>query len=119
MCYRFRHVGPLSTDPHVPGLTLTYRTLKNTIPLTGLKGKTLAEVWDPIPEAYLSMCPPSMPNFFLYQGPNGGPGAGSAVPFLEHQAEYMIKCVEKVQMEFIKSMVVSCVSCLPQIATYH
>jgi hypothetical protein len=53
------------------------------------------------------MCPPEMPNFFLYQGPNGGPGAGSAVPFLEHQAEYMIKCIEKLQLQNIKSMVVT------------
>ncbi|KAK6366885.1 hypothetical protein LTS17_010436 [Exophiala oligosperma] len=82
-------------------------TLKHTIPLVGLSGKSLGEIWDPIPEAYLSMCPPSMPNFFLYQGPNGGPGAGSAVPFLEYEAEYMIKCIQKVQMQHIKSMVVS------------
>jgi hypothetical protein len=48
-----------------------------------------------------------MPNFFLYLGPNGGPGAGSTVHFLEIVAEYMIKCILKLQTQYIKSMVVS------------
>jgi hypothetical protein len=30
---------------------------------------------------------------------------GSTVPFLEHGARYMIKCVQKIQREWLKSMV--------------
>lgn len=58
-----------------------------------------------MPEAYISMAPRQMPNYFLFLGPNGGPGLGSAVPFLENEAKYMIKAIQKIQREWIKSMV--------------
>ena len=64
-------------------------------------------MWDPQPEAYLSLCIPNMPNFFLYLGPNGGPGAGSFIAMLECVVEYIIKCVKKLQREHIASMEVS------------
>jgi cation diffusion facilitator CzcD-associated flavoprotein CzcO len=74
--------------------------------ITGQDGQTLDDVWNPIPEAYLSICPPKMPNLFMYLGPNGGPGAGSTIHMLEWVADYIIQCVQKIQREFIKSMVV-------------
>ena len=46
-----------------------------------------------------------MPNYFCFLGPNGGPGLGSAMPFLENEGKYMIKAIQKIQREFIKSMV--------------
>ncbi|KAK5044673.1 hypothetical protein LTR84_010565 [Exophiala bonariae] len=45
-----------------------------------------------------------MPNFFLYLGPNGGPPSGSFIATLEYIAEYMIKCISKMQREHILSM---------------
>ncbi|EXJ70270.1 uncharacterized protein A1O5_06338 [Cladophialophora psammophila CBS 110553] len=78
---------------------------KPRIPTYGLGGKILSEVWESIPEAYLSMCPSQMPNYFLYLGPNGGPGNGSTIIFLELVAEYICKAVHKVQREGLKSMV--------------
>jgi len=74
--------------------------------ITGQDGKTLDELWKPIPEAYLSICPPKMPNLFMYLGPNGGPGAGSTIHMLEWVCDYMVQCVQKIQREYIKSMVV-------------
>ncbi len=46
-----------------------------------------------------------MPNYFMFLGPNGGPGLGSAVPFLENEGKYMIKVIQKIQREYIKSMI--------------
>ncbi|OAG44504.1 hypothetical protein AYO21_01500 [Fonsecaea monophora] len=73
-------------------------------PVVGKGGAQLRDQWDDIPEAYLSMAPENMPNYFIFLGPNGGPGLGSAVPFLENEAKYMIKCIQKLQREWYKSM---------------
>lgn len=73
-------------------------------PVIGHGKASLQEQWDVIPEAYLSIAPENMPNYFLFLGPNGGPGLGSAVPFLENEAKYMIKCIQKLQREWYKSM---------------
>lgn len=73
-------------------------------PVIGKDKASLREQWEEIPEAYLSMAPENMPNYFLFLGPNGGPGLGSAVPFLENEAKYMIKCIQKLQREWYKSM---------------
>lgn len=58
-----------------------------------------------IPEAYLSMAPRLMPNYYIFLGPNGGPGLGSTIPFLELQARYIMQIIQKIQREYIKSMV--------------
>lgn len=76
-------------------------------PIIGRGGITLEEIWTPYPEAYLSVAVPRMPNLFLLFGPNGGPGAGSFIAMLEHIVEYVIKCVAKMQREYISSMEVS------------
>jgi cation diffusion facilitator CzcD-associated flavoprotein CzcO len=78
---------------------------KPRIPTYGLDGITLAEVYDPTPEAYLSICPARMPNYFIYLGPNGGPGTGSTIIMLEQVADYICKAVSKLQREGLKSMV--------------
>ncbi|KAK9426117.1 hypothetical protein SUNI508_12571 [Seiridium unicorne] len=75
--------------------------------ITGRGGVTLSEMWNPDPFAYYSMCPKNMPNFFLYLGPNGAPGAGSTIHMIEFTSEFMIKCVQKLQREHLKSMTVS------------
>lgn len=78
---------------------------KPRIPTYGLDGVSLGEVYDPVPEAYLSMCPAKMPNYFIYLGPNGGPGTGSTIIMLEQVADYICKSVSKLQREGLKSMV--------------
>lgn len=78
---------------------------KPRIPTYGLDGVSLADVYDPTPEAYLSMCPAKMPNYFVYLGPNGGPGTGSTVIMLEQVADYICQSVSKLQREGLKSMV--------------
>jgi hypothetical protein len=74
-------------------------------PTYGIGGATLTDVWTPEPEAYLSICPAKMPNYFIYLGPNGAPGTGSTLVFIEAVAEYICKAVKKLQREGLKSMV--------------
>lgn len=46
-----------------------------------------------------------MPNYFAFNGPNAPVGAGSLVPATEAQGDYMLKAVNKLQSQNIKSMV--------------
>jgi cation diffusion facilitator CzcD-associated flavoprotein CzcO len=80
--------------------------MKDEPPIVGLDGVSLEDVWDPYPQAYLAICVPKLPNFYIYFGPNGGPGSGSAIVFLEQVADWMIKNIQKIQREYIKSMTV-------------
>ncbi|KIX98316.1 uncharacterized protein Z520_05617 [Fonsecaea multimorphosa CBS 102226] len=82
-------------------------SMENEPPIVGLDGTTLADIWNPDPQAYLSICVPKMPNFFIYFGPNGGAGSGSAIFFLESVTLYLVKLVQKIQREYLKSMVVT------------
>lgn len=82
-------------------------TLRQPLPILGEGGVSLDDVWNPIPECYFGILPPKMPNHFRFLGPNGGPGTGSLIFLVETACEYMIKCVQKLQREYIKSMVIS------------
>lgn len=77
---------------------------KQHFPVIGKHHVNLQDVWNELPEAYLSMAPAMMPNYYCFLGPNGGPGLGSAVPFLENEAKYIVKVIQKQQREWIKSM---------------
>ena len=74
-------------------------------PIMGIDGVTLDHVWTPEPEAYLGVAPVKMPNLFLYLGPNGAPNS-TMVVMIEFQCDYMIKCVQKLQREHLRSMTV-------------
>ncbi|KAH7350443.1 hypothetical protein BKA66DRAFT_563373 [Pyrenochaeta sp. MPI-SDFR-AT-0127] len=79
---------------------------KQHFPIIGRNGINLQDQWEEdIPESYVGLAPENMPNFYIFLGPNGGPGVGSTVPFLENGARYMIMCIQKMQREWIKSMV--------------
>ncbi|KAH6986625.1 cyclohexanone monooxygenase [Ilyonectria destructans] len=78
---------------------------KQHFPVIGKNSVNLQDVFAELPEAYISMAPRDMPNYYCFLGPNGGPGLGSAVPFLENEAKYMIKVIQKIQQQWIKSMV--------------
>lgn len=73
-------------------------------PIYGQGGISLNEVWTPEPEAYLSLIPVKMPNFFMYLGPNGAPFS-TMIVMIEFQCDYMVKCIQKLQRECLRSMV--------------
>lgn len=82
-------------------------TLRQPLPILGEGGVSLDDVWNPTPECYFGILPNKMPNHFRFLGPNGGPGTGSLIFLVETACEYMIKCIQKLQREYIKSMVIS------------
>ncbi|KAJ5924897.1 hypothetical protein N7454_007536 [Penicillium verhagenii] len=81
-------------------------SLKQSLPIIGEGGVDLNEVWDPHPESYFGIFVPKMPNMFRFVGPNGAPGTGGFVHLIECACEYMVKVVQKVQREYIKSITV-------------
>ncbi|KAH6988311.1 hypothetical protein BKA56DRAFT_477752 [Ilyonectria sp. MPI-CAGE-AT-0026] len=74
--------------------------------IKGQGGVNLYDVWDPFPLAYMSICPPKMPNMFIYFGPNGGPMTGSTMLMLEWVCDYATAAISKLQREYYRSMVV-------------
>ncbi|CAK7221647.1 hypothetical protein SEUCBS140593_004636 [Sporothrix eucalyptigena] len=77
----------------------------NETPIHGMGGVSLDDLWMDEPGAYMSICPPKMPNMFLFVGPNGAPGAGSTIHMSECACEYMIQCIKKIQRENLRWMV--------------
>jgi cation diffusion facilitator CzcD-associated flavoprotein CzcO len=60
----------------------------------GRDGRTLQEVWNGSPQAYLGMTVPGFPNGFLIVGPNTGLGNNSIVFMIESQVRYVISALE-------------------------
>jgi cation diffusion facilitator CzcD-associated flavoprotein CzcO len=56
----------------------------------GTDGRSLAEVWDGHPQAYLGTAYPGFPNLFHLGGPNTGLGHNSVVVMFEAQLDYVL-----------------------------
>ncbi len=64
---------------------------------SGRAGKTLEEVWaDRGPRAYLGICVPELPNFFMMYGPNSQTRASGFIAFVEQWAAYISKLIASV-----------------------
>jgi cation diffusion facilitator CzcD-associated flavoprotein CzcO len=59
----------------------------------GGDGRTLAEVWQGSPQAYLGSTVVGFPNLFLMVGPNTGLGHNSIVFMIESQLHYLMDCL--------------------------
>ncbi|MGO9321610.1 MAG: flavin-containing monooxygenase [Solirubrobacteraceae bacterium] len=56
-------------------------------------GRTLAEVWQGSPQAYLGAAVAGFPNLFLLVGPNTGLGHNSIIFMIESQLHYLMECL--------------------------
>ena len=56
-------------------------------------GRTLAEVWEGSPQAYLGTAVAGFPNLFLLVGPNTGLGHNSIIFMIESQLHYLMECL--------------------------
>ncbi|OQU97765.1 hypothetical protein CLAIMM_03650 [Cladophialophora immunda] len=66
-------------------------------------GKDLREEWAIDPVSYLSVMIPDFPNYFVSLGPYSATN-GSLIPAIEHGCEYMLKIIDKCQIEHIRSI---------------
>jgi cation diffusion facilitator CzcD-associated flavoprotein CzcO len=65
--------------------------------VVGRDGRTLAEAWDPRPNAYLSVSIPDFPNLFLLNGPNGPVGNFSLIEVAELQLAYLLQLIDELR----------------------
>jgi cation diffusion facilitator CzcD-associated flavoprotein CzcO len=56
-------------------------------------GRSLADVWEGSPQAYLGTAVAGFPNLFMLAGPNTGLGHNSIVFMIESQLQYVIDCL--------------------------
>ncbi len=63
--------------------------------IVGRGGVTLAEAWDPRPNAYLSISIPDFPNLFMLNGPNGPVGNFSLIEVAELQMAYSMGLIDE------------------------
>ncbi|MCF2529674.1 flavin-containing monooxygenase [Yinghuangia soli] len=57
------------------------------------KGRTLEEMWEGSPQAYLGTNVHGYPNLFMLLGPNMGSGTGSAIAGIEAQVRYALSAL--------------------------
>ncbi|MGI8921339.1 MAG: flavin-containing monooxygenase [Solirubrobacteraceae bacterium] len=63
----------------------------------GRDGRSLAQVWQGSPRAYLGSAIAGFPNLFMLIGPNTGLGHSSMVYMIESQLTYVLDCLEHMQ----------------------
>lgn len=73
-------------------------------PVIGRNQVSLAEKWKDEPESYMSLACPDMPNYFIFTGPNAVVGHGSLIEGLNWVSEYMLKWIDKIAREDIRSI---------------
>jgi cation diffusion facilitator CzcD-associated flavoprotein CzcO len=65
--------------------------------IVGAGGRTLAEEWAEVPQAYLGMSVPSFPNMFLLYGPNTNGGTGSVIYVIEAGVTHVIAALRELE----------------------
>jgi cation diffusion facilitator CzcD-associated flavoprotein CzcO len=70
----------------------------------GRGGRSLAQVWDSSPQAYLGSTVPGFPNLFILVGPNTGPGHTSVVFYIEGQVAYVLDALAAMQRDRISEV---------------
>ncbi|KMU72314.1 hypothetical protein CISG_02963 [Coccidioides immitis RMSCC 3703] len=81
--------------------------------LVGRDGRRLDIAWKDKPEAYLSVCAPGIPNYFMFAGPNFPVGHGSIPPAFGWSADYMLDWTTKIATEDIKYVLYEISSSIP------
>jgi cation diffusion facilitator CzcD-associated flavoprotein CzcO len=65
----------------------------------GADGRSMADVWQGSPRAYLGTTVSGFPNFFLLIGPNLGNGHSSAIVLIEAQLEYVLDALRTMRRQ--------------------
>ncbi|KAF3011722.1 hypothetical protein E8E14_010037 [Neopestalotiopsis sp. 37M] len=70
-------------------------------PVIGRNGVSLRDKWADVPEGYMSVAVPDMPNYFTVMGPSFPIANGSVMGPLQAVAKYIVQMVAKMQREHI------------------
>jgi cyclohexanone monooxygenase len=72
----------------------------------GDDGRSLADVWQGSPRAYLGTTVAGFPNLFMLIGPNVGNGHTSAIVLIEAQLEYALGALKEMRERGLSSLTV-------------
>ncbi|KAF8853883.1 FAD/NAD(P)-binding domain-containing protein [Acephala macrosclerotiorum] len=72
--------------------------------LVGLNGATLDERWKVNPDAFFSVQVDSMPNYFMFNGPNAVISHGSILRQVSWTSDYILRWAKKIATQDIKSV---------------
>ncbi|KAF4611042.1 hypothetical protein D9613_007088 [Agrocybe pediades] len=78
---------------------------KPRFPIVGKSGVSLGDAWKDESDAYIGLAAADFPNYFMFIGPNSPIGNGPVLSFVEAQADYMLKFIDRWQTENIHSFV--------------
>jgi cation diffusion facilitator CzcD-associated flavoprotein CzcO len=65
--------------------------------IRGVGGRSLAQLWDGSPRAYLGTSIAGFPSFFMLLGPNTGLGHNSVVFMIESQIDHVMRCLDAME----------------------
>ncbi|KAK7409356.1 hypothetical protein QQX98_008481 [Neonectria punicea] len=81
------------------GFDTSYRP---RFPVIGLDGVVLAERWAELPESYMGVAAPKMPNYFMFTGPFTPVAHGSILPIITHMTNCFIQLIRKMCEQHIR-----------------
>ncbi|KAK6380930.1 hypothetical protein LTS17_005131 [Exophiala oligosperma] len=73
-------------------------------PIVGRDGVSVADAWSHHASAYMSHSVPGFPNYFFIGGPNSATGGGSLLIIFESIIGYVVKAVQKLSREHLRSI---------------
>ncbi|KAJ6445154.1 hypothetical protein O9K51_03558 [Purpureocillium lavendulum] len=74
-------------------------------PIVGLDNVNLSDRWRKLPESYIGLAAPKMPNYFMFTGPFTPVAQGSILPILSHMSKYFIQIIQKMYTQHIRRIV--------------
>ncbi|MEZ0168638.1 flavin-containing monooxygenase [Microvirga sp. TS319] len=80
-------------DVIIYGTGFETRSFQGPVEILGEEGLSLREFWAGEPTAYLGICVPKFPNFFMLYGPNTNLGHNSILQMLEAQFNYVLQAL--------------------------
>ncbi|KAJ5774830.1 hypothetical protein N7457_009726 [Penicillium paradoxum] len=81
------------------GFDTSYRP---QFPVTGLDNVSLQERWAELPESYMGIAAPKMPNYFMFTGPFTPVAQGAILPILTAMSNYFVKVIRKMYSQHIR-----------------
>ncbi|CAI7655695.1 unnamed protein product [Penicillium manginii] len=84
------------------GFDTSYRP---RFPVIGINGVKLSERWAEIPESYLGIAAPDMPNYFMFTGPFTPVAQGAILPILTAMSKYFMQLIRKMYMHHIRRVI--------------
>ena len=88
-------------DTLITAIGYRYNRSLTAFRITGCAGRTLGDVWDRSPRAYLGTTVPGFPNFFILLGPNSI-GINSVIYSLESQIAYVIDALRRMDRDGVR-----------------